>query len=55
VIELPADRQPAINAEGGRAFAAFVTSAQGQDIIAAFGRWRGGAAQFEPARGVEPR
>jgi tungstate transport system substrate-binding protein len=42
------------NQRGAEAFAAFVTSAEGQRIIASYGRERFGRALFTPDAGKGP-
>jgi tungstate transport system substrate-binding protein len=54
VIEVSPAGHPRVNVVGARAFAAWITSPQGQDVIAAFRRGTGGAPLFVAARGREP-
>jgi tungstate transport system substrate-binding protein len=51
VVTVNAERFPRVNAEGGQAFANFLLSPEGQDLIGRFGRETHGRALFTPAAG----
>ena len=55
VIELDPARWPKVNASAARAFADFLVSAQGQDLIRAYGKDRYGSPLFFPDGGKEDR
>jgi tungstate transport system substrate-binding protein len=54
VIEIQPEGRPRMNAAGGRAFAEWITSPRGQQLIAAFHASGPGAPYFVAAHGVEP-
>jgi tungstate transport system substrate-binding protein len=54
VIEVNPAGRPRVNAAGAHAFAEWITSARGQDIIAAFRAGGHGPPPFAAARGREP-
>jgi tungstate transport system substrate-binding protein len=54
VIEVNPAGRPRVNAAGAHAFAEWITSARGQDVIAAFHAGGHGAPPFVAARGREP-
>lgn len=54
VIEIQPEGRPRLNVAGGHAFAEWITSPRGQEVIAAYHSRGPGAPYFVAARGVEP-